>query len=49
MEWPFIVALTVAIPVILLPAALVWYLNLGRLGAVLRASRANRSAKRGVR
>ena len=29
MEWQFIVALVVMIPVILLPVAFVWYLNLG--------------------
>ena len=29
MEWQFIVALVIAIPVILFPAAFVWYLNLG--------------------
>lgn len=29
MEWQFIVALLVLMPIILLPAALVWYLNIG--------------------
>ena len=29
MQWEFMVALVVAIPIILLPAAFVWYLNLG--------------------
>jgi len=29
MEWQFIVALVVAIPIILFPAAFVWYLNIG--------------------
>ena len=29
MEWQFIVALVIAIPIILFPAAFVWYLNLG--------------------
>lgn len=31
MQWEMIVALTIAIPVILLPAAFVWYINLGGL------------------
>ncbi len=29
MEWGFVVALVVAIPVILFPVAFVWYLNIG--------------------
>jgi len=29
MQWEFIVALVIAIPIILIPAALVWWLNLG--------------------
>ena len=31
MQWQFIVALAIAIPVMLFPAAFVWYLNLGGL------------------
>jgi uncharacterized membrane protein len=41
MEWQFIVALVVMVPLILLPVAFVWYLNLGGiLAAVRRVSRA---------
>jgi hypothetical protein len=29
MQWEFIVALVIAIPIILFPAAFVWYLNIG--------------------
>ena len=29
MQWEFIVALVIAIPVILFPVAFVWYLNIG--------------------
>lgn len=29
MQWEFIVALVIAIPIILLPAVFVWYLNIG--------------------
>jgi len=36
MEWQFIVALVVIIPVILFPVALVWYLNLSGVFVALR-------------
>ena len=36
MEWQFIVALVVIIPVILFPVAFVWYLNLSGVFAALR-------------
>ena len=37
-----IVALVVAIPVILFPAALVWYLNLGGIVKAVREARAKK-------
>ena len=40
MEWQFIVALVVMVPVILLPVAFVWYLNLGGILAAVRRARA---------
>ncbi len=40
MEWQFIVALVVMVPVILLPVAFVWYLNLGGMLAAVRRARA---------
>jgi hypothetical protein len=43
MEWTFLVALVVAIPVILFPAAFVWYLNIGGIGAAIREARARRA------
>jgi len=44
MQWEFIVALVIAIPVILFPAALVWYLNIGGLvQAVQKARRKTRA------
>ena len=43
MEWTFLVALMVAIPVVLFPAALVWYLNIGGIGAALRQAKARRN------
>ncbi len=45
MEWEFIVALVVAIPIILLPVAFVWYLNLGGIYAAFREARRKRVAK----
>ncbi|MFC1940335.1 hypothetical protein ACFLXO_06605 [Chloroflexota bacterium] len=42
MQWQLIVALAVAIPVILFPAAFVWYLN---IGGVVHAVREARAAK----
>ena len=46
MEWQFLVAMVVIIPVILLPVAFVWYLNLGGLYAAVRKARANRAAEK---
>ena len=43
MEWQFILALVLAIPVILFPAAYVWYLNIGGLRAAVRESRKKRA------
>ena len=40
MEWEFILALVVMVPVILLPVAFVWYLNLGGILAAVRRARA---------
>jgi len=45
MQLELIVALAVAIPVILFPAAFVWYLNLGGIVHALREARANREKK----
>ena len=42
MEWQIIVALVVAIPIILLPAAYVWYLNIGGIYAAIKEARARR-------
>jgi hypothetical protein len=42
MQWELIVALAVAIPVILFPAAFVWYLN---VGSVIQAARQRKAAQ----
>lgn len=44
MEWQFVVALVIAIPIILFPAAYVWYLNIGGIYAAIKAARARRVA-----
>ena len=36
MQWEFIVALIIAIPIILFPAAFIWYLNIGGIYAAVR-------------
>lgn len=42
MEWTFLVALIVAIPVILFPVALVWFINVGGISVAVKESRARR-------
>ena len=44
MGWPTILALVVIIPVILIPVAFVWYLNIGGIHAVLKEAREKRAA-----
>ena len=42
MEWQFIVALVIAVPVILFPAAFVWYLNISGTYEVIKELRRKR-------
>jgi len=44
MQWEFIVALVIAIPVVLFPAAYVWYLNIGGAYAAMKEARAKKQA-----
>jgi hypothetical protein len=44
METGMVIALAIAIPVILFPAAFVWYLNLGGVFAAAREARARKVA-----
>lgn len=44
MEWQFIVALLVAIPIIAFPAAFVWYLNVGGVYAAIKEALKKRAA-----
>ena len=43
MSWQIIVALVIAVPVVLLPVALVWYLNAGGVLAAIREMRVRRT------
>ena len=45
MEWQFIVALVIAIPIILFPAAFIWYINIGGLYAAIKEARARKAAR----
>jgi hypothetical protein len=45
MEGTLIVALAVAIPVVLFPAAFVWYINIGGIIHLVREARAARAKK----
>jgi len=49
MEWQFIVALVIAIPIILFPVALIWYLNIGGIYAMVRDARKRRALEQGNR
>ena len=44
MEWQFILALVIAVPIILFPAAFVWFLNVGGVYAAIKETRAKRAA-----
>jgi hypothetical protein len=45
MQWEFIVALVLAIPVILFPVAFVWYLNIGGIYHAIQEARNRRAAR----
>jgi len=45
MEWQLVVALVIVVPVILFPAAFVWYLNLGGIYAAVKEARAKKVAR----
>jgi len=44
MQWEFIVALVLAIPVILFPVAFIWYLNIGGIYHAIREARKRQAA-----
>ena len=45
MHWEFIIALVIAIPIILFPAAFIWYINVGGIYAAVREARKKRVAR----
>lgn len=45
MEWAFIVALVLAVPIILFPVAFVWYLNIGGIYGAVKEARKRRAAR----
>lgn len=49
MQWELIVALVIAIPVILFPAAYVWYLNVGGIFNAMKEARKKRAVEKGVK
>ena len=46
MQWELVVALAIAIPVILFPAAFVWYLNVGSIFQATQKARQARAARK---
>jgi len=49
MQWEFVVALIIAIPIILFPAAFVWYLNVGGIYTAIKEARGKRAVREGKR
>jgi len=47
MSWELVLILVVAIPVILFPAAYIWYINIGGLVAMFKEAREKRAARAG--
>lgn len=45
MQWELIVAIIIAIPIILFPAAYIWYLNIGGIYAAIKEARTRRIAR----
>ncbi len=49
MEGAVIIALAIAIPLILFPAAFVWYMNIGGMVTALKGARAKKAAEATVK
>ena len=45
MEWQVILTWVLAVPIMLLPAALVWYINIGGICAAIKDARERRTAR----
>ena len=45
MEWQIIVALVIAVPIILFPVALIWFINIGGIYTAIKEARVKRATK----
>ena len=45
MQWEFIVALVLGVPVILFPVVFVWYLNIGGIYSAIKEARSKKAAR----
>jgi hypothetical protein len=45
MQWELVVALVIAVPIILFPAAFVWHLTIGGIFAAMKEARAKKAAR----
>ncbi|MBN1161092.1 MAG: hypothetical protein JXA17_04000 [Dehalococcoidales bacterium] len=45
MEWQIIIAILIAIPIIIFPVALIWYLNLGGIVTAVKEARMKRTLR----
>jgi hypothetical protein len=45
MEWKFIIALIIAIPIVIFPAVFVWYTNIGGLYQAIKKARERRAGR----
>jgi hypothetical protein len=45
MGWQIIIALVIAIPVILFPVAVIWYLNIGGIFTAIKEARTKRGGR----
>lgn len=46
MQWELVVALVIAVPLILFPAAYIWYVNIGGITAAIKQAREARAARK---
>ena len=46
MEWQVILVLVIAIPLILFPAAYLWYINMGGIYAAVQVARKRKAARK---
>ena len=46
MQWEFVIALVLAIPIVLFPVAFIWYLNIGGVAVLIREARRRKVARK---